>query len=132
MHDNMTLAELEDNFSFFEGWEDKYAYIIDLGKKIDGVEEVYKIDTYKVQGCTSNVWLVAKMDGDIITFKADSDAMIVRGLIAILMIAYNGKSRDEVQAINISEFFEAVGLDQHLSPNRRNGFFSIVERIKNL
>lgn len=132
MQENLTLDELKENFLFFDGWEDKYTYLIDLGKKIDPIDGVYKEPLYKLEGCTSNVWLVPEVEGEIIRFKADSDAMIVRGLIAILFCAYNNKTRADVSEVDIEAFFAEIGLDKHLSPNRRNGFFAMVGKIKSL
>ena len=130
MQDILSLSELKDNFSFFENWEEKYSYLIDLGKKIEPLNDVYKTDHYKVKGCTSNVWLVPEISGEKIMFQADSDALIVRGLIMILYCAYFNKTRDERAQVDIQGFFQEIGLDQHLSPNRRNGFFAMVERLQ--
>jgi len=133
MSETLTLDALKENFLFFDGWEDKYAYLIDLGKKVNGLDAVYKIDVYKVVGCTSNVWLVSHVSEDgVVTFEADSDALIVRGLISVLMSAYNAKTPNEIADVDIQAFFTDIGLDQHLSPSRRNGFFAMVERIKAL
>lgn len=132
VEETMTLDELKENFSFFDGWEEKYAYLIDLGKNIEPLDDIYKVNAYKIDGCTSNVWLVANDDDGIITFKADSDAMIVRGLIKILLCAYNDKTKEGISKTDINKFFADIGLDKHLSPNRRNGFFSMVEKIKSI
>lgn len=133
MQETLTLEELKENFAFFDEWEERYSYLIDLGRKVPALDSVYKVDAYKVEGCTSSVWLVPdSSDEGKILFRADSDAMIVRGLIMILLCAYNGKGRDEVASIDIEAFFAEVGLAQHLSPNRRNGFFAMVEKIKGL
>jgi len=126
----MSLEELAENFSFFENWEEKYSYLIDLGKKVEPLNDVYKVDVYKVDGCTSNVWLVPDSSGECIVFQADSDALIVRGLIMILFCAYYNKTKEEVAKIDIEAFFTRIGMNQHLSPNRRNGFFAMVEKIK--
>lgn len=133
MEESLTLQALEENFSFFDDWEEKYTYLIDMGKKIEGLDNAYKVPAYKIEGCTSNVWLVPKKESNgTVTFQVDSDAIIVRGLIAILLIAYNGKTLEEIKQTDIKGFFERVGLESHLSPNRRNGFFSMVERISSL
>ncbi len=126
----MTLDELEENFAFFEDWEGKYSYLIDLGKKIEPLEYIYKVDIYKVKGCTSNVWLVPETREEHLFFKCDSDALIVKGLLKILLCAYHGKTKEEITQVDIHATFTRLGLDQHLSPNRRNGFFSMVERIQ--
>lgn len=125
------LTEILENFSLFSDWEERYQYIIDLGKSLPSLEESYKTDAFKVRGCTSQVWLVPETDGeDSLSFQADSDALIVRGLIAILLSAYNGKKPKEILAFPIEETFAQLGLENNLSPNRRNGFFAMTEKIK--
>ncbi len=126
-----TLEDIQDNFSLFDDWEERYRYLIDLGRSLPDMPEAQKTDDALVKGCTSRVWLhVNKDDNGVFTFDADSDAHIVRGLIALLLSAYNGKTADQIAQVNIDDFFSAIGLDQHLSPNRRNGFFAMVEKIK--
>ena len=129
----MDLIELENDFELLSDWEDRYGYIIDLGKALPAMDEELKTDENKVRGCTSQVWLVETADSTDESFKfiADSDAIIVKGLVAILMLVYNGKSKAEIKEMSIEEVFTKLGLDSHLSVNRRNGFFSMVERIKN-
>lgn len=127
-----TLNELVENFALFDDWEERYRYLIDLGRKLPAMDESLKTDENIVRGCTSRVWLVANIEDDRFKFVADSDAHIVRGLVAILVSAYEGKTLDEISKINIEDAFEEIGLHQHLSPNRRNGFFSMVEKIKAL
>ncbi len=127
------LQELKDNFLLFEDWEDRYKYLIDLGKTLPEMAETLKNDDTIVKGCTSRVWLICNTDeGGHYQFIGDSDAHIVRGLMAILFIAYQQKTASEIGIINIDQVFEEIGLNQHLSPNRRNGFFAMVERIKAL
>jgi cysteine desulfuration protein SufE len=129
----ITTTELAENFSFLGDWEERYAYVIDLGKNLPAFPEELKTDLYLVRGCTSRVWLVPQeTNNDTIEFIADSDAHIVRGLIALLMIIYNGKPKQVVREFPIEEYFATLGLGEHLSPSRRNGFFAMVERIKNL
>ncbi len=130
--ETMTLSELKENFSYFDGWEEKYSYLIDLGKNVDSLDDVYKVDAYKIDGCTSNVWLVPNDEEGKVTFNADSDALIVRGLIKVLLCAYNGKTKEEIVNTDINQFFADIGLDKHLIPNRRNGFFSMVEKIRSV
>lgn len=125
--------ELSDNFELFDDWEDRYRYIIDLGKKLPALPDELKVDGYKVRGCMSQVWLVpSHVPGDEsrFAFAADSDAHIVKGLIHILAALYTGKTSAEVSAIDAEESFRTLGLDQHLSPSRRNGLVSMVERIR--
>jgi cysteine desulfuration protein SufE len=122
-----------EEFSLFEDWEDKYSYIIDLGKKLSPLDDKHKTDHNMVVGCSSQVWLISHKDNDDkYYFLADSDAYIVKGLIAILLRIFSGKTAEEIQNINIEDFFLSLGLKQHLSPNRSNGFFSMVNKIKKL
>ena len=127
-----TLEELVVNFALFDDWEGRYAYLIDLGKALSPMEEALKTQASLVRGCTSRVWMVAEEKDGRFYFTADSDAHIVRGLIAILLLAYQGKTAQDIMAVDIEAAFAHMGLDQHLSPSRRNGFFSMVERIKTL
>jgi len=130
---NITANELAENFSYLNDWEERYAYVIDLGKNLALFPEELKIDLNLVRGCTSRVWLVPEQkENGTVNFIADSDAHIVRGLIAILNVIYNGKSKDIVHNFPIEEYFNQLGLSEHLSPSRRNGFFAMVERIKQL
>lgn len=127
----MTLEEMTENFSLFDDWEERYRYLIDLGRSLPHMPDAQKLEGALVKGCTSRVWLYAyKGDDGRFRFEADSDAHIVRGLIALLLVAYDGKTADEVAGVDIDGFFETLGLNQHLSPNRRNGFFAMVEKIK--
>jgi cysteine desulfuration protein SufE len=122
-----------EEFSLFEDWEDKYSYIIDLGKKLPLLDEKHKTDYNMVVGCSSQVWLISyKENSNKYFFLADSDAYIVKGLIAILLRIFSGKTAEEIQNIDIEDFFLSLGLKQHLSPNRSNGFFAMVNKIKKL
>lgn len=127
MHD---IKELAENFSLLDDWEERYRYLIDLGRDLPKMDEALKIDDNIVKGCTSRVWLDANVEDNKLKFVADSDAHIVRGLIALLMSAYQGKSLQEIKQLDIEDIFSEIGLNQHLSPSRRNGFFSMVERIQ--
>ena len=125
--------ELVENFELFDEWEDRYAYVIDLGKKLPVFPEAAQTDGHKVRGCMSQVWMVPGRDPeqpDHLLFAADSDATIVKGLIAVLAVLYAGKTADEIDAIDAEGAFSRLGLDSHLSPSRRNGLFSMVERIR--
>lgn len=127
------LHNLVENFALFDDWEDRYRYLIELGKSLPPMDEVLKTDSSLVRGCTSRVWLVATKDaGGRFHFLADSDAHIVRGLIAIVLSAYEGKTAQDIRAVTIEEEFSKLGLDQHLSPNRRNGFFAMVDKIRQM
>jgi len=128
-----TLAQLLDDFSFLTDWEDRYRHLIELGRTLPQLTEAEHCEANKVYGCMSQVWFVAdKQDDGRYIFRADSDAHIVKGLIAILLLAYSGKSAAEIAAADIDGTFRQLGLEQHLSPNRRNGFFSMVARIRAL
>lgn len=127
-----SLEELADNFSLFTDWEERYRYLIDLGRELPHLDEEFKRDEFLVRGCTSRVWLIPKIQDGVMTFQADSDAHIVRGLVALLMAAYQGKSLVDIFNVDINKVFAEIGLDQHLSPNRRSGFYAMVERIKAL
>lgn len=124
--------ELIENFSFFDDWEDRYGYLIDLGDQLPVMDEDLKSDINYVKGCTSKVWMVGHFENDQLQLIADSDAKIVKGLIAVLMCIYNNKSREEINGINIKDIFGQLGLESHISPNRRNGFYAMVGRIQSL
>lgn len=132
----MSVEELVENFELFDEWEDRYAYIIDLGKKLPPLPEEDRIDANKVRGCQSQVWLTSNIDRSgqepVLTFNADSDAFIVKGLIAILLNLYNGQLASYVKNTDALAVMERIGLQQHLSPNRRNGFVSMVEKIQSI
>lgn len=125
-----TLDDITDAFALFGGWEERYRYLIDLGQRLSPMNETLKTDATLVRGCTSRVWLVPEIKDDILHFQADSDAQIVRGLVYLLMLAYQDKPLAAVRAYDIHAAFSKLGLEGHLSPNRRNGFFAMVERIK--
>ena len=127
-----TLEELVENFALFEDWEERYRYLIDLGRSLPAMDEALKTDERLVPGCTSRVWMEPEIKDGVFHFTADSDAHIVRGLIAILDRAYQGQRLKDLKSIDVEGAFAQIGLDQNLSPNRRNGFFSMVEKIKAL
>jgi cysteine desulfuration protein SufE len=125
-----SLENLVENFSLFDGWEERYRYLIDLGRALPPMEEALKTDENLVRGCTSRVWMDADTSEGVLRFTADSDAHIVRGLVAILDRAYQGAALEDIAKIDIEGAFRRIGLDQNLSPNRRNGFYAMVERIR--
>ena len=130
---SLSFDELVENFELFDDWEDRYRYIIDLGRKLPPFPDSAKIDANKVRGCMSQVWMVPGHLPDRperFGFAADSDAHIVKGLIQILAILFTGKSAADIAAVNAETCFGRLGLDQHLSPSRRNGLVSMVDRIK--
>lgn len=128
----MDAEELIERFSIFDDWEDRYAYLIELGRKLPPFDDAARTELNKVRGCVSQVWLTHTVDGDRLYFRADSDAFIVKGLVAILLELYSGRTRDEILAVDIEAIFEELGLSGHLTPSRRNGFFSMVGRIRGI
>ena len=131
----MTIAEIESNFSLLDEWDDRYRYVIELGRSLPPLEERDRNASNKVQGCASQVWLATEVkpdgaDGPVLSFSGDSDAHIVRGLIAILFAIYSGKHAREILGTDAVALFEQMGLREHLTPQRSNGFRSMVQRIK--
>jgi len=130
----MDVAELEENFAFFDTWEDKYSYLIDLGKAVPPMPDVLKTDGTKVNGCLSQVWYFLQPDDGSGTLRilADSDSAIVRGLIAVLLTVYDGRPPDQIAGQEAHDLFTRLGFSNHISPNRRNGFAAMVGRIEAL
>lgn len=130
----MTINDLIENFELLEDWEDKYRYLIDLGEKLPPLDDKFKTDDWKVSGCQSQVWLVpeVKKDGEktILDFKGYSDASIVRGIMAIILIIFAHKSPQEIKEIEVEEIFAKLGLEEHLSPSRRNGLSAMADKIR--
>ena len=128
---NEQISELIDDFSFFENWEDKYQYLIDLGRNVPKMDETLKVDENKLKGCQSVVYFSNSVNNDgSIDFMANSDAAIVQGLIALMLKVYSGRKPQEILDIDI-KFLEQIGLDEHLSPTRKNGLSSLISSIKN-
>ena len=125
----MTLNNLLEHFSLLDDWEMRYRYIIDLGQALEPLQTQEYADTHKVSGCVSQVWLICEGDKQCLTFRGDSDAHIVKGLISILLTIYSGKSATEITSINSQKIFTQLGLGEHLTPQRSNGFYSIAIRI---
>ena len=125
----MEIGELIDNFELLDDWEDKYRYIIDLGTKLEPLEDNFYQDEWKVRGCLSQVWLVPEKKGEILSFRGDSDAAIVKGIMFIVLTAFSGKTPDEIKKVDISDIFSRLGLHEHLSPSRRNGLTAMTEKI---
>ncbi len=128
-----TLEAISDDFSYLEDWEDRYRYVIDLGRDLAEFPDSERIAENKVQGCVSQVWLKTKTasgDNPVMTFAGDSDAHIVRGLVAIMLALYSGRTASEIISTDAEETFKALGLDEHLTPQRANGLRSMVARIK--
>lgn len=134
MNQEMTIQETEqeiiEEFSLFDSWDDKYEYIIDLGKRLPELDAVHKTDSNKVRGCQSTVWLAADYENGRIFFKADSDAMIVKGLISMLIRVLSGHTPDEILEAKLG-FIQEIGMTTHLAQTRSNGLLSMVKQIKN-
>src|ERR1700730_15801137 len=131
----MSIEEISDNFSLLDDWDDRYRYVIELGRNLAPLPDEARMDADKVQGCPRQVWRDTKTEpngkGDpVLTFRGDSDAHIVRGLIAILFALYSGKPARDILRTDAIALFERLALREHLTPQRSNGFRSMVERIK--
>ncbi|OBT06565.1 cysteine desulfurase, sulfur acceptor subunit CsdE [Vibrio sp. UCD-FRSSP16_10] len=125
-------ADILAQMTLCQGWEKRYRQVIQWGKKLPVMPEELKAEQVLVAGCESQVWLVGQQVGDVWQFCADSDARIVRGLIALVLTVFNGKTSQQIQQFDIESYFENLGLIQHLSPSRGNGLKAIVEQIKTL
>ena len=130
MTDN--LNKIIEDFSLFNDWQDKYSYIIDLGKDLQVIEPKDKVDSNRVLGCVSQVWMLSKRVNGKFYFFGDSDAFIVRGLLVIIFTAFSGKTKEEILATDFKPIFRTLGLSSHLSPSRSNGVFSTIARIKTI
>jgi len=131
----MTIDDITENFALLDDWDDRYRYVIELGRGLAPLPDAMRTDANKVQGCASQVWLATTVvpDGDrgpVMTFVGDSDAHIVRGLIAILLALYSRRPARDVLATDAIAAFDRLGLREHLTPQRSNGFRSMVDRIK--
>ncbi len=129
-----SLEQIIEDFEYLDEWEDRYRYVIELGKALPDLPDDQKTATNKVQGCASQVWLVSHIeDGSadpVMTFDGDSDAHIVRGLVAIVLAVYSGKTASQIAATDAIEIFDCIGLVEHLSSQRANGLRSMVKRIR--
>ena len=134
MSDHKTIQEIEneivEEFSLFDSWDDKYEYVIDLGKKLPVLEDSRKLDENKVRGCQSTVWLVADYADGKVHFKADSDAIIVKGLISMRIRVLTNHTPDEIINANL-DFSQKIGMTTHLAQTRANGLLAMVKQMKN-
>ena len=126
----MTIDELVDNFSFIDAWEDRYKYLIELGGQLPHLDEKLKTEQWKVPGCQSQVWIIPHFINHSVWFEGDSDAIIVRGIIAVVLIIFKDKPAQEILDIDVEEIFDKMGLREHITPNRRSGMLSMVDKIK--
>lgn len=130
-----TISQIMENFELLDDWEDRYRYVIELGGELEPLTEAEHAPQYKVSGCASQVWLISRVedsgaDGPVLHFRGDSDAHIVRGLIAILLAIYSGKSARAIEALDAKALFEKMGLKDHLTQQRANGLASMMARIR--
>jgi cysteine desulfuration protein SufE len=125
------INKIKEDFSFFENWEDKYQYLIDLGKKLPVLESQYKNDDFRVQGCTSNLWVVPKYHNNRLTFLGASDSVIVQGLFYLVKYVFDNENPETIISEPL-DFFDEIGLSSHLGPSRANGLNSLKKQIKNL
>ncbi len=129
----MSITEVQDNiiseFSLFDDWIDKYNLLIDMGKDVPPIDPKYKIKDYLIEGCQSKVWLRPEYDGSVISFTADSDAIITRGIVSLLIKVLSGRSPQEIISAELY-FIDRIGLRQNLSPTRSNGLLSMVRQMK--
>ena len=134
MEQTSRIDELVSDFSFLEDWEDRYRHVIELGRDLDTLPESERTPDNKVEGCVSQVWIKTEVkDGDgapVLLFQGDSDAHIVRGLIAILFMLFSGRTAEEILECDAPAVLARLGLNEHLTPQRSNGLFSMVKRIQ--
>ncbi|AUC22148.1 MULTISPECIES: SufE family protein [Polaribacter] len=129
----MTIKEIQeeiiDEFSMFDDWMERYEYIIELGKSLPIIEDANKLDENLIKGCQSKVWLYSELEGDIIKFSADSDAILTKGIVALLLRVYSNQKPVDILGAS-TDFIDEIGLKEHLSPTRANGLVSMVKYIK--
>jgi len=125
-----TTQEILDDLAFFDDWEERYKYIIELGRELPAFDEALQTPSRLVKGCQSNVWLDVDLSDDKLNFRVTSDAIIVRGLLALVMAAYNDRTAAQIRAFDIESYFRQLDLEQHLSPTRGNGLRAIVAKIQ--
>lgn len=126
---NEIQDEIIDEFSMFDDWMQRYEYMIELGKSLELIDEKYKTDDYTIKGCQSKVWVFAKLKDQLIQFTADSDAIITKGIIALLLRVFSGQRPQDILDAELY-FIDQIGLKEHLSPTRANGLLSMIKQIK--
>ena len=124
------FAEIAENLSFLDDWEDRYRYLIELGQALPPLADSEKTAESKVSGCVSQVWLVSDRIGDLLSYRGESDAMIVKGLVAVLVALYSGRSARDVAETDAIAIFDELGRREHLTTQRSNGLASMVQRIR--
>ena len=125
-----TIENLQADFELLDDWEERYRYVIELGRLLPPFDEKFRTPQYKVSGCASQVWIHAEQNGPVLTFMGDSDAIIVKGLIALAFMIFSGKTPEQILALDANAIFAKLGLKEHLTPQRSNGLVSMVARIK--
>jgi|TARA_R110000822_G_scaffold65249_2_gene159817 cysteine desulfuration protein SufE len=127
---DISSEDIIETLAFFDGWEDRYKYIIDLGRELPAMDDSLRTDEHIVRGCQSQVWLASEERDGHLYFTADSDAFIVKGLLAVVLAAYNGKTPSAIREFDIEGYFEQLNLIKHLSVTRGNGLRAMVKRIQ--
>ena len=134
MTETPSLDEIRADFELLDDWEDRYRYLIEIGRSLEALPDALKTEATKVRGCASQVWLVTTREnrpgGPVLTFRGDSDAHIVRGLVALLLSIYSGLAPDEILEVDAHAILSKLGLNEHLTPQRSNGLKSMIERIR--
>lgn len=130
MSEPQAFTEISENLSFLDDWEDRYRYLIELGQALPPLEPEERNAENKVHGCVSQVWLVSERDGDALRYRGESDAMIVKGLVAILIALYSGRPASEIAGTDAIAIFDQLGLREHLTTQRSNGLVAMVNRIR--
>lgn len=129
----MTIKEIQeeiiDEFSMFDDWMERYEYIIELGKSLPIIDNEYKLDENLIKGCQSKVWMFSELENDTVKFTADSDAILTKGIVALLLRVYSGQKPSDILESN-TDFIDKIGLKEHLSPTRANGLVSMIKQIK--
>ena len=129
---DITIDEIVENFSFLDEWDDRYGYLIELGRLLTPLPDEARVAANKVNGCVSQVWVEPRVEGDRVTFRGDSDAHIVRGLVAIALALYSGRPAREIAETDAEPVFREIGLAEHLTPQRANGLRAMVARIREI
>lgn len=127
-----TLDDVFETFALLDEWTERYGFLIELGEELPPMDDALKVKTHKVKGCLSQVWMVSRREAEEMHFIADSDAHIVRGLVALVLLMFNGKRPEEVVALDPKPTLARLGLDKHLSPGRNNGLHAMIARMKTL
>ncbi len=133
MQESRTIQEIEqeltDDFAMFETWEEKYEYLIDLGKKLPAMDPAYKTEDYKIKGCQSSVWIHSRFDNGRVYFEGDSDAIIVKGLVSLMVLVLNGQKPKDIVEARL-DFINNTGLSSHLAQTRSNGLRAMIKQMK--